>query len=79
MELPILSYMKSLSDLFSTFVNDLPEGLKVLTEFVWRLRWFLFATFVMVGVYHVVMVMLPFLLWSWVIKSSIGFLFSLFH
>lgn len=67
--------MKSLG----AFLNDLPEGLKILTEFMWKCRWFIFATFVMVGLYNMFMVMLPYLLWSWVIKSGIGFLFSLFH
>jgi hypothetical protein len=74
----MVSFFKSLQSVFSGILADMPEGLKVVTEFIWKCRWFIVGAFVLIGVYQLVMVVLPFLLWTWVIKATIGSIFSIF-
>jgi len=57
---------------------ELPEGLKVVTEFLWKCRWFIVWGFILSAVYNAVMVALPFFLWSMAIKMVVGSLFSFF-
>jgi hypothetical protein len=57
---------------------DIPEAVTLFGDILWRLRWFIMGALVLVGLYNMFMVALPFLLWSFVIKSGVSFLVSLF-
>lgn len=72
----MLGILKSLQSVFQSILADIPEGLKVVLDFVWKCRWFIVGGYVAVALYTMVMKVLPFLLWSWVIKSVIGSVFS---
>jgi len=72
----MLGFLKSLQSVFTQVMTELPEGLKVVTDFIWRCRWFIVGGVVLVGLYNVVMVVLPYLLWSMVIKLVVGSIFS---
>jgi hypothetical protein len=67
---------KQVQEVLAGLLADMPEGLKVLTEFVYRVRWFIVWGVVAVGMYNVVMVALPYLLWSFIIKMVVGSIFS---
>jgi hypothetical protein len=67
---------KQVQEVLAGLLADMPEGLKVLTEFVYRVRWFIVWGVVAVGMYNVVMVMLPYLMWSFIIKMVVGSIFS---
>ena len=71
----MVSFFKSLQSIFGSIFADLPEGVKVLTEFVWKCRWFLFFGWVTFFVYGIVMKVLPYLMWSYVIKSTLSIFF----
>ena len=73
----MVSFFKSLQSILSGIFADLPDGVKILTEFVWRCRWFIVGGFVLVGLYQMVMVALPFFLWTMAIKLVVGSVFSL--
>jgi hypothetical protein len=68
----MVSFLKSLQAAFQSVVGELPEGLRVVTEFVWKARWFIVGGFVLYSLYTMVMVALPFLMWSMVIKMVLG-------
>ena len=68
----MVSFLKSLQAVFQSVVGELPEGLRVVTEFVWKARWFIVGGFVLYSLYTMVMVALPFLMWSMVIKMVLG-------
>lgn len=72
----MVGILKSLQSLFATLMSDLPEGLRIILNFVWKVRWFIVGGYVALMVYTMVMKVLPFLLWSWVIKSVLGSVFS---
>lgn len=72
----MVSMWKSLQSMFTEAFADMPEGLKVVTEFVWKIRWFLMMGFVLFGVYQLVMVVLPYLMWTFIIKMVVGSIFS---
>lgn len=74
----MVSILKSLQTLFQSIVGDLPEGMRVIFEFVWKARWFIVSGMAMVMVYNVVMQVLPYLMWIYVGKSVFGGLFTLF-
>jgi hypothetical protein len=74
----MVSFFKSLQSVLANVFADLPEAVKVLTEFLWRLRWFLFCGWVTFLVWAMVMKMLPYLMWSFVLKGVFGSLSSLF-
>jgi len=57
---------------------DIPEAVTLFGDILWRLRWFIMSGLVLVGLYNVFMVMLPYLMWTYVIKSGVSFLFGLF-
>jgi hypothetical protein len=67
---------KQVQEVLAGLLADMPEGLKVLTEFVYRVRWFIVWGVVAVGMYNVVMVALPYLMWSFIIKMVVGSIFS---
>lgn len=50
-------------------LKDMPEGLRVMTELVWKVRWFLFAGWVV----YLVTQILPYLVVGWVVKSLFSF------
>ena len=72
----MVSFFKSLQSIFSKVLSDLPDGVKVVTEFVYRVRWFIVWGFVLVGLYNMVMTVLPYLMWSFIIKMVVGSIFS---
>lgn len=74
----MVGFLKSLQAVFTSILSDIPEGLRVVLEFVWKCRWFIVGGFVVFGLYTMVMTVLPFLLWSWAIKSVVGGLFTFF-
>ena len=72
----MVSFLKSLQSVVGSIFADLPEGVKILTEFLWKCRWFLFFGWVTFFVYGIVVKVLPYLMWTWVIKSVVGSVFS---
>ena len=72
----MVSLFKSLQGILSGIVSELPEGVKVVTEFVWRVRWFLLVGWLGWMVFQLVTQVLPYLMWTWVIKSIVGSVFS---
>ena len=74
----MVGFLKSLQSLFTGLFSELPEGVRAVTEFLWRIRWFLLVGWVLWMVYQMVMVALPYLLISWGIKMVLGSVFSLF-
>lgn len=73
----MVSFLKSLQSVLQNVLGELPEGLKVVTEFLYRMRWFIAGGFVLYGLYHMMMVVLPILMWSFLIKTVLGAVFSL--
>lgn len=71
-------FLKSLQSVFQSIIGDIPEGLKILLEFVWKCRWFIVVGFILFTLYTMVMKVLPYLMWMWVIKSIFGSLSFLF-
>jgi len=61
---------------FSGILADLPDGVRIVTEFVWRVRWFLLVGWLGWLTFQVVTQVLPYLMWTWVIKSIVGSVFS---
>ena len=74
----MVSFFKSLQSVVGSMFADLPEGVKVVTEFLWKVRWFLLVGWVCWMVYQMVMVALPYLLISYGIKMVLGSVFSVF-
>ena len=68
----MVSFLKSLQAVFQSVLSDVPEGLRVIFEFVWKIRWFIVGGFVLYSLYTMMMVALPFLMWSMVIKMVLG-------
>jgi hypothetical protein len=74
----MVGFLKSLQAAVGSLFADLPEGVKVVTEFLWKVRWFLLVGWVCWMVYQMVMVALPYLLISYGIKMVLGSVFSVF-
>jgi len=72
----MLGFLKSLQSVFTSIVSDIPEGLRVVLEFIWKARWFIIGGYVVLLVYTIVMKVLPFLMWTWVAKSIVSSVFS---
>ena len=72
----MVGFLKSLQSVLSGILSDLPEGVKVVTEFVYKVRWFIVWGFVLVGLYNMVMTVLPYLMWTFIIKMVVGSIFS---
>ena len=72
----MVSLWKSLQSVLTGIVGELPEGIKVVTEFVWKVRWFLLVGWLGWLTFQVVTQVLPYLMWTWVIKSIVGSVFS---
>ena len=72
----MVSWLKSLHAVFTSIMSDIPEGLRVVLDFVWKARWFIVGGYVALLLYTLVMKVLPFLMWTWVAKSIIGSVFS---
>ena len=68
----MISFLKSLQAVFQSVLSDVPEGLRVVFEFVWKIRWFIVGGCILYSLYTMMMVALPFLMWSWVIKMVLG-------
>lgn len=72
----MIGFLKSLQSVFTSIVSDIPEGLRVVLEFIWKARWFIIGGYVALLVYTIVMKVLPFLMWTWVAKSVVSSVFS---
>ena len=72
----MVSMWKSLQSMFTEAFADMPEGLKVVTEFLWKCRWFLLVGWLGWMVFQLVTQILPYLMWSFIIKSVVGSVFS---
>ena len=72
----MVSWLKSLHAVFTSILSDIPEGLRVVLDFVWKARWFIVGGYVALLLYTLVMKVLPFLMWTWVVKSIVGSVFS---
>ena len=72
----MVSWLKSLHAVFTSILSDIPEGLRVVLDFVWKARWFIVGGYVALLIYTLVMKVLPFLMWTWVVKSIVGSVFS---
>ena len=72
----MVSWFKSLHAVFTSILSDIPEGLRVVLDFIWKARWFIVGGYIVLLLYTLVMKVLPFLMWTWVIKSIIGSVFS---
>ena len=70
----MVGILKSLSEVMKAITADIPEGVKVILDFIWKARWFLLVGWVVWMVVQVV----PYLLMVWAIKSTFGFLSFLF-
>jgi hypothetical protein len=68
----MIGFLKSLQAAFQSVLSDVPEGLRVVFEFVWKIRWFIVGGCILYSLYTMMMVALPFLMWSWVIKMVLG-------
>lgn len=73
----MIGLLKSLQSVVSGVLTDLPEGVQMVTEFLYRIRWFIIVGLVLVGIYMMVMTALPYLMWYLIIKLVVGSLFSL--
>ena len=73
----MVSFFKTLQSAFTSIFAELPEGVKILTEFLWKVRWFLLVGWLGWLVFEVVTKMLPYLMWSFIIKSLFGSLSSI--
>ena len=73
----MVSLWKSLQSVLTGIVGELPEGIKVVTEFVWKARWFLLVGWLGWLTFQVVTQVLPYLMWSYLIKMVLGSIFSL--
>ena len=56
--------------------RDIPESVKVVTEFIWKARWFLLIGWLGWLVFEVVTKMIPYLMWSFILKTLFGGIFS---
>ena len=74
----IFTALKSLQSFLSGVLTDLPDGVRILTEFVWKCRWFLLVGWLGFLVFEMVTQILPYLMWSFIIKSVFGGLVSVF-
>ena len=72
----MVGFFKSLQSVFSGILADLPDGVRIVTEFVWRVRWFLLVGWLGWLTFQVVTQVLPYLMWTFIIKSVVGSVFS---
>ena len=70
----MIGILKSLQSLFATLMSDLPEGLRVILDFVWKCRSFIVGGWVAFSLYSMLMTALPYLMWTYVIKSVLSFI-----
>ena len=73
----MVSFFKTLRSALAGIFSELPEGVKLLTEFLWKARWFLLVGWLGWLVFEVVTKVLPYLMWSFLIKTLLGSLFSI--
>jgi hypothetical protein len=68
----MLGFLKSLQTVFAKVMTELPEGVKLVTDFLWKVRWFLLTAWLGWLAFNVVTVMLPYLMWTFLLKSIFG-------
>jgi len=51
------------------------EGISTVTDFLWKLRWYLVAVGIVVGIYYAVAAIMPYLVLYFAVKALLGFLF----
>jgi hypothetical protein len=57
-------------------LTGVPESVKLVTEFVWRIRWFLLVGWLGWLLFEVVTKVLPYLMWMFILKTVFGGIFS---
>jgi hypothetical protein len=62
----------------SDIVAGMPEVFRIIFEFLWKARWFIVASIAMLVTYNIVMALLPYIIWTFILKNIFGGLFSLF-
>jgi hypothetical protein len=67
----MVALFKSLQSVFTSVLTDIPDGLKIVTEFVWRIRWFLLAGW---SIYLASQV-IPYILVAWFVRSLLSIFF----
>lgn len=68
----MIGFLKSLQAVFANVMTELPEGLKLVTDFLWRVRWFLITAWLGWLVFSIVTAVLPYLMWTFLLKSILG-------
>ena len=74
----MVAVLKSLQSMLTSILTDLPDGVKMVTEFLWKVRWFLLIGWLGWMVFQVVTQVLPYLMAVLVVKSLLGPIASLF-
>jgi hypothetical protein len=74
----MVAVLKSLQSMLTGILTDLPDGVKMVTEFLWKVRWFLLIGWLGWMVFQVVTQVLPYLMAVLVVKSLLGPIASLF-
>ena len=73
----INAVVKSIQSFLSGVFTELPDGIKMATEFLWKVRWFLLVGWLGWLVFQVVNQVVPYLMTMYIIKSTLGPLASL--
>ena len=66
----MIGLLKGWAGSFAEVFTNLPDGLRTITEFIWRIRWFLFAGWCV----YLMTVVLPYLMIAWFVNSLFSFL-----
>jgi hypothetical protein len=74
----MVAVLKSLQSMLTGILTDLPDGVKMVTEFLWKVRWFLLIGWLGWMVFQAVTQVLPYLMAVLVVKSLLGPIASLF-
>lgn len=69
---------KMFSEHATEFLAELPEAIRVVLEFVWKARWFILALVAMTILYNIIMVVLPYIIWTIILKQVFGGFITLF-
>ena len=69
--------LSSFKSILTDILKDMPEVVTMVTDFLWKCRWFIVGGLVLIGVYQLVMVVLPYLMWYFLSKLIISTLLSI--
>ena len=68
----MVSFFKSIQQVLGSILSGVPDSLRIVLDFVWKVRWFIVGGWLTLMVYSVVTKVLPFLMWGWIVKSIVG-------